>query len=150
MRTRTVPVRSVVFVLVVTMLAVAPSLAGDDKSDLKGRAAAFQEAFNSGDFDAVAALYAENGMRLPYQAPTIEGRAAIASNLQANRDGGITKIELAVLGAETQGNMGWGHGTYRLMDAEGATVQQGKWMNVSKKVDGKWLIDCDIWNTDAP
>ncbi len=45
--------------------------------------------------------------------------------------------------------MGWGHGTYVLMDADGSTVEQGKWMNVSKKVGGKWLIHCDIWNTDA-
>lgn len=46
--------------------------------------------------------------------------------------------------------MTWGHGTYRLMDAEGTTIQSGKWMNVSKKVGGTWLIHADIWNTDAP
>jgi hypothetical protein len=35
--------------------------------------------------------------------------------------------------------MAWAHGTYHLMTAGGATSQKGK-----------WVIQTDIWNTDAP
>jgi uncharacterized protein (TIGR02246 family) len=129
------------------MLAVSPVLAGD-KSDMAGRAKTWEKAFNAGDTAALAAHYTEDGTRMPYQAPTISGRSAIAEQTQGTFDSGATKIKLAVLGGESQGNLAWGHGTYQLMNAEGATVQQGKWMNVSRKVDGTWLIHADIWNTD--
>ena len=135
--------------LLAATLTTSPALAGD-KSDMAGRAKVWQEAFNSGSGKAVAALYTEDAMRMPYQAPTVSGNAALPANVQASYDAGAVKIKLEVLGAEAQGNLGWGHGTYELMDAEGKTIQKGKWMNVSKKVGGKWLIHADIWNTNAP
>jgi ketosteroid isomerase-like protein len=139
----------VVGALLVAALAVAPALAGDP-SKMAERLAKWEGAYNAGDVKALAAHYTEDATRLPYQAPTISGRVAIADHTTAIRDQGAVKIELELLGAEAQGKIGWGHGTYHLMDAEGATIQKGKWMNVSKKVGGKWLIQSDIWNTDAP
>jgi len=136
--------------IAVLLLAAAPAFAGDDPSDMAARAKSWEAAFNAGDVDAIAALYTEDGCRLAYQAPAVESRSEIPANIQATRDAGITEIKLAVVRAEAQGNMGWGRGTYQLMDGSGATVQQGKWMNVSRKVGGKWLIACDIWNTNAP
>lgn len=135
--------------LVGTILVASPALA-DDKSDLAARAAAWKAAFNAGDANGVAELYTEDAMRLPYQASTIKGRAAVVANIQETYDKGITKIRLEVLGAETMGNMAWGHGSYVLMDGDGNTIQEGKWLNVSKKVGGEWLTHADIWNTNEP
>jgi uncharacterized protein (TIGR02246 family) len=136
-------------IALLSAVALSPALAGD-KSDMAGRAKTWEDAFNSAAAGALAGLYTEDAMRLPYQAPVINGRDAIAENIKSTREQGITSIKLEVLGSESQGNMGWGHGTYVLMDGDGNTIQAGKWMNVSKKIDGKWLIHCDIWNTDAP
>lgn len=149
MRKSTRVVTSLAAALLVASLTTVPALAGD-KSDMAGRAKDWEKAFNSGNGEAVAALYTEDAKRLPYQAPTVSGNSAIPANVKASYEAGAVKIKLVVLGAESQGSMGWGHGTYELMDAEGKTVQKGKWMNVSKKVGGKWLIHADIWNTDAP
>ena len=55
-----------------------------------------------------------------------------------------------VLGSDSQGKLAWACGTYVLKTADGETVQEGKWMNVSKKVKGEWLTYSDIWNTNAP
>ena len=150
MRGRNSLLVSVVAVAAVLMLATSPASAGDDASDLAARVQSWQAAFNGGDAGAVAALYTEDSMRMPYQAPPLMGRSEIAAYIQANYEAGATKIELTVGGTESQGNMAWGHGTYHLMDDAGGTVQQGKWMNVSKKVGGQWMIHCDIWNTNAP
>jgi len=149
MRGTGAPIGSFVVLLVAVTLAASPALAGD-KSDLAGRVKVWQDAFNAGNADAVAALYTKEALRMPYQAPAIQGRAAIQGNIKMTHDAGVTKIALGVLGAESRGSLAWGHGTYVLMDANGATVQQGKWMNVSKKVGGEWRIHSDIWNTDAP
>ena len=134
--------------LLVATLAVAPALAGDD-SKMAERIVDWETAFNSGDAGALAEFYAVDAKRMAYQAPTINGQAAIAENIKATRDQGMVKIQLAVTSAETHGDMGWATGTYHLMNAEEIVVQKGKWMNVSKKVKGKWLIQADIWNTDA-
>jgi hypothetical protein len=46
--------------------------------------------------------------------------------------------------------MGYGTGTYELMREDGTTIDKGKWMNVSKKVNGSWKFQSDIWNSNMP
>ena len=136
--------------MLLVVLAGAPAIAGGDDSNMAERIATWEKAFNAGDAKALAAHYTEDGARLVYQAPAISGRAAIVENIQATYDLGLTKIDLELIGSESQGNLAWAHGTYKLMTADGATAQEGKWMNVSKKVKGTWLTQADIWNTNAP
>lgn len=121
-----------------------------DESDLAGRAAAWQEAFNSGDLEAVAAMYTEDGCRMPPNAETVDGRAAILENLRAAVDAGAAEIEITVTEAESVGDIGYGTGTYHLMAADGSDIDHGKWLNISKRIDGEWQTHCDIWNTDMP
>jgi ketosteroid isomerase-like protein len=134
--------------VVFAVIAVSPALAGD--TDMAGRAQRWETSFNSGDADAIAALYTEDSIRMPYQAPALEGRDAIVENIKETFALGIVAIKLEVHGDEAQGKLAWGYGTYALMDSDGNTVQTGKWMNVSKKVGKTWLIHSDIWNTDEP
>lgn len=138
-----------VTLLVTVALALTPAIAGESDHNeemLKN----WQAAMNAGDAKAIAAMYTEDALRMPYQAPAVQGREAIAKNIQETLDQGITSVELTHGGSETHGKMGWAHGTYKLMTADGALAQEGKWMNVTKKVGGKWYIQADIWNTDAP
>ena len=37
-----------------------------------------------------------------------------------------------------------------MKDANGATVDNGKYLSVYKRVDGKWLLIRDTWNSDTP
>lgn len=41
-------------------------------------------------------------------------------------------------------------GTFAIMDADGNELDHGKWMNAIHKIDGKWMIEGDIWNSDVP
>jgi len=149
MNRKTVTIVRCVAMLMAALVASA-AFAGDDPSNMAETIVTWEKAFNAGDAKAIAAVYAEDATRMPYQAPAISGQAAIAANISETRDQGIVKIELKLVGSETEGKMGWAHGTYHLMTADGATAQKGKWMNVSKKVKGKWVIQTDIWNTDTP
>ena len=119
-------------------------------SDLAARADAWQTAFNAGELAGVAALYAEDGCRMPPNAAMLSGREAIVANLQATRDAGVAEIALTVTVDETEGDMAHGTGTYELTASDGSHVDHGKWMNVSKRVGGEWTIQCDIWNSDMP
>jgi ketosteroid isomerase-like protein len=135
--------------ILTAMLAAAPALAAD-KSDLAGRAAKWEKAYNADDIKGVAALYAADGCRMPPNAKTSQGNDGVLANLKAGKDNGLAKLKIAVTKAESSGDLAYGMGTYEGTRADGTKLDAGKWMNVSKKAKGKWLIQCDIWNSDSP
>ena len=131
-------------IAVTTLLSMAASAA--DESDLAGRAASWQNGFNSGDLEAVAALYADDSNRMPPNEETI-GKSGIVANLQPFKDMGA-QIKLAVTHAESVGDLAYGAGTYEITGADGSHVDHGKWLNVSKRINGEWKITHDIWNSN--
>lgn len=143
--------RAIAATLAIAALMLSAALASAaDESDLAGRAVAWQEAYSSGDVQAVAALYAEDGCRMPPNAETVEGRTAIAAQIEAGRDAGGVQVNISVTEAESVGDMAYGGGTYEILGEDGSPIDHGKWLNVSKRVNGEWLIQCDIWNTNMP
>jgi len=58
--------------------------------------------------------------------------------------------ELTVTSAQIGGIPAYGTGTYEFTSADGKYVDHGKWMAVSKKMQGKWKFQCDICNADMP
>ena len=131
------------------VLALAPAVSAGE-TDLAGRAATWAKSFNSDDLIGIARLYTEDGCRMPPNAEAIKGRPAIADYLKGMKEMGAAKVKISVTVDESSGDMAHGAGTYEILGADGSHIDHGKWMNVSKKVGGKWLIDCDIWNSDMP
>ena len=46
------------------------------------------------------------------------------------------------------GNLGWSSGRTKFTAADGKTYT-GKFLSISRKVNGKWLYIRDTWNDDA-
>lgn len=113
-------------------------------------AADWEAAYNKWDAGAVAAFYAEDGIRMPPDMPMVKGRAAIQEQIQAGMEGGMVKVKITVDDSHTSGEMGHARGTFVGMDADGNKIAVGKWANVAKMVDGKWQVVYDIFNYDAP
>ena len=130
-------------------LAVVPALAAD-KSDLVGRAATWEKEYNAGNLAAVQALYAPDGCRMPPNQEVAKGSDAILANLKASKDQGVNKVKIVVTSAESSGDLAVGTGTYEIMGADGSHLDHGKWMLVSKKLNGAWKTQCDIYNSDMP
>lgn len=139
------------FAALVLMAAIGslPASAADDSQMLE-RMTAWEKAYNAGDAAGVATHYAMDATRMGYQVPAVSGRDAISDSIVQTREAGVAKVKLTLGGSETAGNMGWAHGTYTLMDADGNKLQHGKWMNVSKRIKGNWMIQADMWNTNEP
>jgi len=110
----------------------------------------WETAYNNKGAAAVAALYLEDGMRMPPDMPLVEGRTAIQAQIQGGMDAGLVKIDIETIESMVSGEVGVARGIFKGMDADGNTVSEGKWGSVSKWVDGKWQIHHDIWNSDAP
>jgi ketosteroid isomerase-like protein len=127
----------------------APALAADE-SDLAGRAATWEKEYNEGNLGMVAVLYSQDACRMPPNRDPINGPVGILALLKFQKDQGAAKVKVTVTTAETSGELGYGAGTYEITRADGSHFDHGKWMNVSKKIDGKWKIVCDIWNSNMP
>jgi ketosteroid isomerase-like protein len=130
-------------------LAAVPALAAD-KSEMAARAATWEEEYNAGNLTAVQALYATDGCRMPPNQKAVQGSEAILAQIKAGKDKGWAKVKIVVTAAESSGDLSYGSGTYEITSADGSHLDHGKWMNVSKKSNGTWKIQCDIFNSDMP
>ena len=135
-------------VFLAALLAAAPTLA-DDSKEFAAASKAWQDGYNAKDAAAVTALYAADGTIMPPHAPMVTGRKAIEAYLKADMAAAPGKLAITFVGSETSGNLAYSHGTFSMADETGKTIDTGKWIEVRKKVNGKWLIQYDIWNSDV-
>jgi ketosteroid isomerase-like protein len=138
--------------LVLMMCAVLSAVpaAAADKSDVAGRAATWEKEYNADNLAAVVALYAKDGCRMPPNQEAVHGHEAILAQLKASKEHGAARVKITVTDADSSGDLGYGMGTYVITGADGSHVDHGKWMLVSKKSDGAWKTECDIYNSDMP
>ena len=140
--------KSLLFVSLVAaaVFLSSPGLAVQD-SALAQLAAAWQEAYNADDLDAVADLYAEDASRMPPNQETI-GKSGIVANLQAFKDAGGAKTTIEVIEEQAIGDLGYGRGTYEVTGADGSHIDHGKWLVVVKRINGEWKLYKDMFNSD--
>ena len=137
--------------LVVCLLVVAPvARAGGWETYDESMAESWEAPYNSGDAAAAAEYYTEDGIRMPPNDKAVSGREAIAAFIKQGMEMGIAKVKLTTDEVEVSGDMGFARGTYVIIDPEGNEADSGKWMQVGKKIDGKWYAYRDIWNSDHP
>ena len=133
--------------MLAAVLAAVPAAAADS-SGLAARAATWEKEYNADNLAAVVALYASDGCRMPPNQELVHGTDAILAQLKAGKDRGAAKVKITVTSAESSGDLGYGTGTFVITGADGAHVDHGKWMLVSKKSNGVWKTQCDIFNSD--
>ena len=136
--------------LMLAAVLVAVPVAAADKSDIAALAAVWEKEYNAGNLAGVVALYASDGCRMPPNQEAVHGSDAILAQLKAGKDRGLAKVKIAVTSAESSGDLRYGIGTYEITGADGSHVDHGKWMLVSKKSNGAWKTQCDIFNSDMP
>ncbi|MCW8984546.1 MAG: DUF4440 domain-containing protein, partial [Thermoanaerobaculales bacterium] len=119
-----------------------------DKSALEAGAAAWMEAFSTKDIEAITAFYAEDAVLLPPNTPAIFGRDAISATIQEMFAAGLA-IQLEDLEIKVAGNLGYKAGRYRSTAEDGSLVDRGKYIEIWSKIDGKWVLHRDIWNSSV-
>ena len=133
----------------------APDTTAEDIETIKGINPVWFKSYNSGDANAIAALYTEDAVLNPPGAPAAHGKTEIqgylTKDVSAANEAGITlNSNPSVTEANVSGNLGWEWGTFTVNDKSGAIIDRGKYVTVYEKRDGKWLIIRDIWNSDGP
>ena len=141
-----------------TLAATTIVSASDDSSTeatFRAGTAEWIAAYNAGSVDRIVALYAEDAVVMPPDAPAASGHAAIrdflTKDIASSKTAGITLSDTSTGTAMgTSGDLGWHTGTFAVADADGKTVGTGKYSEIWQKKKGKWVIIRDIWNNDAP
>lgn len=121
-----------------------------DESNMAAKVDLWETEYNAGNFEALVAMYSADGCRMPPNLEPAYGAEAILENLVTGREAGIASIDVELSEAHTDRGTGWATGTYIIMAEDGTEIDSGKWLNVSKNVDGEWKIHCDIWNSNLP
>ena len=136
-------------VLTIACLAAAPAVA-DSSKEFANLSKDWEVAYNARDAARVAALYAEDGMVMPPNTAGAQGREAIEAYIKKDMATAPGKLEIKTDVQGSDGNLGFARGTYQFIDGDGKVVDKGKWVEVRKKINGKWYIYSDIWNSDMP
>lgn len=138
--------------LLLAASAMASGLTAEDLAAAKGMTEAFQKAVNAGDWKAVAALYGEDALLLPPNAPGVRGRAAIGEFFAAFPH--VTDLVCQDLAIHGCADMVYTTGTYTMtIHPEGMDPiqEEGKYLDVKRKqADGTWLYEADMFNSSLP
>jgi uncharacterized protein (TIGR02246 family) len=138
--------------LVVAGCQQAPKNIDADKTEIQDATRAWAVAYNAGDADGVMKLYAEDAVAMPPGHEPLYGRAAIreyiAGDSAAAKAAGVTLTIEHGDSVGISGDIAWHTGLYSVSDASGVRVDGGSYMEAAQKMDGKWLIIRDIWNSD--
>ncbi len=144
------------FVLVVAALVLTGCTPGGPATDPAADRAALEAAgsqwaalFNAGDAASVAAIYGENASAYPPNMAPVTGRAAIQELWQSFIDTGATaELEFKEVGID--GDLAYRIGGYTLFDTDGTATDNGHFIEIWTRVNGDWVFQHDIWNSDRP
>ena len=145
--------RLVAGALILSALGFASAAQAADGAEALDQA--WMKAMKAGDAAAVAACYASDAVLWLPGAPEAKGAKAILDEytglLGANT---VTEVSLTDGHYETSQNMsyGWGHFTMTLTPKAGGapTTMAGRYVDVAKKVGGKWKYVADHASTNPP
>jgi ketosteroid isomerase-like protein len=133
--------------------AQTPAGAPADEAAIRAGTVLWTDAYNAGEVDKIVALYTEDAVVMPTNAFALTGRAGIkdflTKDIAATKAAGLT-VKDGVSDVGISGDLAWHAGTSSVIDAAGKTVETGKYIEVWRRINGKWLMVRDIWNDDAP
>jgi ketosteroid isomerase-like protein len=129
------------------------ALAADEAVRIRAGTTSWMQSFNSGNAGAVAALYSDDAVLMPPNAPPARGvvaiKEAIAKEIAGAKKSGVTLAPGTVDEVNVAGDMAWHSGSYVVKDKGGKAVDAGKFIEVWERKNGKWRMVRDMWNSDG-
>jgi uncharacterized protein (TIGR02246 family) len=124
----------------------------DVQSTVRNLAQDFVTSFNTGNYDQVAALFAEDGVFMaPHHDPAY-GPKAVERLLQQIGEAGYEDLRLETVRVESSGDLAMEIGRYSVAvrQPDGTIVaDRGKYLKAWRRL-GVWLIVADCWSSNLP
>ena len=124
----------------------------DIEAQIRGLTQDFVTAFNTGNYDQGAAMFAPDGVFMaPHHEPA-QGPKAVERLLRELADGGYQDLRLETLRVEHSGDMAVETGRYTVAvrQPNGTTMaDRGKYVKAWRRL-GAWLLMADCWSSNLP
>ena len=149
MKRTTIQAVSIVLLLCLPLLANAQKPV-DVSNEIMAANESFMAALSEGDVDAIVSHYTDNARVMPPNLPLIEGKENIRGMWEATLAMGGMDLKVKTLTAEAFKKTAIEEGVYKVHAPDGQVVDEGKYIVIWKKVEGKWLLHQDIFNSNRP
>ena len=120
------------------------------KKEIAAANLAFETAVSKLDSVGLASLYTMDTKWMNPNAPAVEGRAALVSQISKDLQAGIASAKLNTVEVWGDENFVTEEGNYALFAKDGTQIDKGKYLILWKRVDGKLMFHRDIFNSDLP
>jgi len=107
-------------------------------------------ALSRGDSAGIAALYTPNAQLFPTHSDIVRGVAAIQKFWQGMITSGVKGMTRTTLEVDEQGDTAYEVGKYRLIGKGDKVRDNGKYVAVWKREQGRWQLHRDIGNSSVP
>ncbi len=112
---------------------------------IRGLADTFDSQMRAGNTAGFMALYAEDAVLMPPNAPAFNGRAAVQQFWSGLLAAGGTDVDLIVDDIQVSGDIAVDRGRYEVTKP---FRDSGKYVVIWRNRGGKWLITHDIFNSN--
>ncbi len=110
----------------------------------------YLKAFNAKDAVGVGATYSQDAILMPPNTPAIRTRVAIQYYWSTQLTPQAPGLLLNATENVVMGNFAYSTGYYTMVDAKGATLDHGKFVEILAHDQEGWRIYRDIFNSDNP
>ncbi len=124
----------------------------DVETTIRGLTQDYCTAFNTGNYDQVAALFASDGLYMPPNHEPIQGPKAIEWRLLQYGEKGYQDLRLETTRVDYAGDLAVELGRYTVLvhQPDGTTfADRGKFVHAWRRL-GAWLLVADSWNSNLP
>jgi ketosteroid isomerase-like protein len=123
----------------------------DAESTIRGLTQDFCTAFNTGNYDHAAALFASEAHFMPSHRESCQGAKAIERLLREFGDFGYEDLRFETKGVDCSGDMAVETGRYSLTIRRGTAIvaDHGRYLRTWRRL-GAWLITADCWSSSIP
>jgi len=123
-----------------------------DEAAIRKAGERWNTAFEALNVDALAAFYAADAILMPETAQAVTGPKGIRGFLKVYAglmtESGYKPYIDSRIDVGVSGNLGYRSGYYWVTDKAKTKIDSGKWLEIWRKKDGKWLITKNMWNSD--
>jgi uncharacterized protein (TIGR02246 family) len=124
----------------------------DVESVLRNLVQDFVTSFNTGNYDQVAALFAQDGVLMAPHYDPAYGPQAIERLVRQIGEAGYEDLRLETIRVETSGDLAMEIGRYTvaIRQPDGTVLaDRGKYVKAWRRL-GAWLIVADCWSSNLP
>lgn len=134
--------------------AASAELSDADVAAIEALAASYRDALIAGDWEAISALYTEDAVQMPPNAPAIQGREAIHAHNQEEAVQ-VSAFENPPTEIVGRADLAYARGTYSITMNMGEMMEpmseDGKYVVITRKQpDDSWLVAVEMWSSNQP